>query len=210
MRFVPICFCCFLVLQSLFADETNLILTVDGVAYSNVTFGAVTPNAVSILHSTGVSSIPLAKLPPNLQKQFGYNPAKAEQSQPADAKAGRAEQEKAPQPEQQKTGAAKELTKNAEFRAGGRVVAVLPEGIILEYTASGSTRPSPNLFDRVHALTAPPQTHRTLLVGDPKQAGLSPGASVDGYMSPSGTFTYDGETLPRYVWIAETAPKTKQ
>jgi hypothetical protein len=207
MRLAPICFCCVLALQSLYANETNL--TVDGVTYSNVTFGAVTSDTVSILHSTGVATISLAKLPTDLQKRFGYNPVRVEQHQPADAKAGQTEQEKAPQPEQEKTGTDKGLAKNGEFRTGGKVVTVLSEGIILEYTPSGSAHPNPNLFARVHALTAPPQTHRALLVGDPKQASLAPGASVDAYMAPSGTFTYDGETLPRYVWIAENAPKAK-
>lgn len=59
------------------ADETNLTLTVDGVTYSNVTFGTVSPSAVSIYHSTGITRIPLAKLPPELQRRFGYDPQKA-------------------------------------------------------------------------------------------------------------------------------------
>src|SRR5206468_2491829 len=59
------------------ADETNLILTVDGVTYSNVTFSASTPLSVSIRHSTGITRVPLAKLPAELQKRLGYDPQKA-------------------------------------------------------------------------------------------------------------------------------------
>jgi hypothetical protein len=33
---------------------------VDGVTYTNVTFGAVTPSSVSIWHSTGIALVPLA------------------------------------------------------------------------------------------------------------------------------------------------------
>ena len=58
------------------ADETNSIVTVDGVTYSNVTWGAVTPATVKISHSAGIAVLPLAKLPADLQQQFGYDPEK--------------------------------------------------------------------------------------------------------------------------------------
>ena len=63
-----------------FAEETNTLpttITIDGITYSNVTWRTVTPVTVSIFHETGVASIPLEKLPPELQKQFGYDPQKA-------------------------------------------------------------------------------------------------------------------------------------
>jgi hypothetical protein len=65
---------------ALFAQETNLLpttITVDGVTYSNVTWRTVTPATVSIFHQTGVASIPLEKLPPELQQRFGYDPRRA-------------------------------------------------------------------------------------------------------------------------------------
>src|SRR6266849_4827729 len=58
-----------------YQETTNL--TVDGIIYSNVTFRTVTPTTVSIYHQTGVATIPLEKLPPELQKRFGYTPEKA-------------------------------------------------------------------------------------------------------------------------------------
>ena len=63
------------------ADETNLTLTVDGVSYSNVTFGTVTPSGVNIRHSTGIARLPLAKLPADLQQRFGHDPQKAAEMQ---------------------------------------------------------------------------------------------------------------------------------
>jgi hypothetical protein len=63
-----------------FAAETNMLpttITVDGITYSNVTWRTVTPATVSIFHQTGVASIPLEKLPPDLQQRFGYDPQKA-------------------------------------------------------------------------------------------------------------------------------------
>jgi len=63
-----------------FAEETNTLpttITVDGITYSNVTWHAVTPATVSIFHQSGAASIPLEKLPPQLQERFGYDPQKA-------------------------------------------------------------------------------------------------------------------------------------
>jgi hypothetical protein len=60
------------------ADDTNLTLTVDGVTYSNVTFGTATPVSVSIRHSKGAATVPLDKLSPALQTRFGYDPTAAE------------------------------------------------------------------------------------------------------------------------------------
>jgi hypothetical protein len=65
------------------AEETNRLpatLTIDGITYSNVTWRTVTPTTVSIFHRTGVASIPLEKLPPELQKEFGYDPQRAARS----------------------------------------------------------------------------------------------------------------------------------
>jgi hypothetical protein len=63
-----------------FAEETNTLpatITVDSITYSNVTWRTVTPATVSIFHQTGVASIPLEKLPPELQQRFGYDPQRA-------------------------------------------------------------------------------------------------------------------------------------
>jgi len=63
-----------------FAEETNSLpttITIGGITYSNVTWRTVTPATVSIFHQTGVASIPLEELPPELQARFGYDPQKA-------------------------------------------------------------------------------------------------------------------------------------
>lgn len=67
---------------SILAEEiaTNspaLNLTIDNVQYENVRWGRVTPATVTIFHRTGVAAIPLWKLPPDLQKKFGYDPQRA-------------------------------------------------------------------------------------------------------------------------------------
>ena len=61
------------------AEETNISLTVDRVTYKEVRWGSITPTEVSIFHSTGVATIPLAKLSPELQQKLGYDAQKAAQ-----------------------------------------------------------------------------------------------------------------------------------
>jgi len=51
--------------------------TTDGKVYQNVKVIDSKPDAVTILHHDGGASIPLAKLPPDIQKRFNYDPAKA-------------------------------------------------------------------------------------------------------------------------------------
>ena len=80
------------------ANETNLTLTLDGVTYSNVTFGTVTTSSVYIHHSSGITRLPLAKLPMELQERFGYEPtheATAEQDAIRAKAAARAEHQAA-------------------------------------------------------------------------------------------------------------------
>ncbi len=81
MRITLLSMLCWLLALPLWADQSNLILVVDGVTYSNVTFKTATPTTVSIIHQTGAATLPLEKLPPEIQKQFDYSPKKAAQYQ---------------------------------------------------------------------------------------------------------------------------------
>ena len=62
--------------------QTNS-LTIDGFTYQDPRFERVTTNTVTIFHSTGIATIPLAKLPPELQKQLGYDPVRLAQEDAA-------------------------------------------------------------------------------------------------------------------------------
>jgi hypothetical protein len=78
------------------ADETNSFptkITIDGVVYEDVRWGTVTPATVSIFHKTGIAAIPFEKLPPEVQKQFGYDPKKAAACRAAQQRAEAARQE---------------------------------------------------------------------------------------------------------------------
>jgi hypothetical protein len=110
-----------------FAEETNTPptkITIDGVTYEDVRWDTVTPATVSIFHKTGIASIPLEKLPPELQQQFGYDPKKANEYRTVEAarsaaaakQAGaRAEEEKRRRA-REKEQAELEAQKDAEMR----------------------------------------------------------------------------------------------
>jgi hypothetical protein len=59
--------------------------TTDGKVYQNVTVVKTEPDAVTITDHDGGARVPLANLPPDLQKHFNYDPAKAKAA--ADARA---------------------------------------------------------------------------------------------------------------------------
>lgn len=83
------------------AVATNALpatITIDGITYSNVIWRTVTPATVTIFHQTGVASIPLEKLPPELQQRFEFDPHKAADYRAAEQSAQAARQESLPKP----------------------------------------------------------------------------------------------------------------
>jgi hypothetical protein len=49
-------------------------VTVNGITYSNITWGTVTPSTASIIYDKGIVSVNLSDLSPELQKRFNFNP----------------------------------------------------------------------------------------------------------------------------------------
>src|ERR1017187_1390358 len=78
-------------------------ITIDGTTYQDVRWGRLTPSTVTIFHRTGIATIPLWKLPPALQKQFGYDPQKAADWQKRQGQMAMREQQRATQEQLSKT-----------------------------------------------------------------------------------------------------------
>jgi type IV secretory pathway VirB9-like protein len=182
---------------------TNLTLTVDGVTYSNVTFGTATPSWVSVRHASGAATIPLAKLPPDLQKQFGYDPEKAAQwqasQQEAQAEAARKKAEKIA--EQQ----ALEKKWAAAQRWNGAVDEILPDGIVVVMHSPGYVRQGSQPYDRQghvrHFETVvDPQDFYILLVGHPKKSEFAEGNGISFYAYKDGVVTVGGDALEKWVY----------
>ena len=61
--------------------------TTDGKVYKEVSVVKVEPDAVTILHQDGGALVPMAKLPPEIQQRFDYDPVKGKAAAEARATA---------------------------------------------------------------------------------------------------------------------------
>ena len=75
---------CFLALVSLRAEDITLR---DGTVLKNARVTEATPAFISVTHNAGVAHVMLQDLPADLQKKYGYDPAKAAEYAAADAAA---------------------------------------------------------------------------------------------------------------------------
>ena len=76
-------------LEKRVADIRNRRIVIDGVEYEDFKFSEPTVIDVTITHRKGVGKVPLVKLPPELQKQFGYDPQKVAAYEQAQEEANR-------------------------------------------------------------------------------------------------------------------------
>lgn len=195
------------------SGETNAAvsssLTIDGYTYENVRWTRVTPSAVTIFHKTGVATIPLEKLPVELQQRFGYDPMKAERYRRAEAKA-RAEWQQAKQRRDlllQQQQAEVDRQKKLEASAGDfhcKIMALEKTGVIVR-TAKTSIP-----YSATEPATEPAKDHPTqieiayaFLVGHPRQASLAVGDTISCRAYRDGIQETDGDPLPRWVYVGE-------
>jgi hypothetical protein len=59
------------------SNEVPSTITVNGQTYHDIRVQRITASTVTIFHSTGVATISLEKLPPDLQQEFHYDPKAA-------------------------------------------------------------------------------------------------------------------------------------
>ena len=82
---------------------TATIVTLSGAKYEKAIVSTVTPDAITVTHSTEVARIPFVDLPAEIQRQYGYDPTNAAAYQAQLAEAQRAEAARlAPAAEQKK------------------------------------------------------------------------------------------------------------
>ena len=167
--------------------------TTDGKTYKNVTVIKHDAVTVTILDSDGGASIPISNLPPDIQKRFDYDPAKAHAI---------IEQQKASEAD-----AAKQRSELSELKKTSKtinavIVQVLPDGIlaeleteqyIMQHVAADSNRK-----DGFGGGVAPtPAIQPTRLVGtgtivfiSTATKGLTENAQVSYSASVVGTYSY--------------------
>jgi hypothetical protein len=59
------------------ADDPQTLATINGKRFEKVRVIEVTPTTITIIHSTGAARVPLTEFPPDVQKKYGYDQAKA-------------------------------------------------------------------------------------------------------------------------------------
>jgi preprotein translocase subunit SecD len=204
--------------------QTDSNLTVDGVIYTNAVFGTVTPYAVTVKHSTGVASVPLERLPADLQQRFGYDPQKAQDylrestaqqaallasdQQEAAARSGR-EHDAAVKADV----AATEATDKAALVAltaeiSGEVVVTTDGGMMLKTRNAISRTRYPDTTDSTADIsgdrvtrTTTAETEYAFLVGYPGPLAPKTGLRCRAY--PDGSKVIDGHTMPRWVYQSD-------
>lgn len=130
--------------------------------YRNVRVKEVTPRAVIILHSQGISQVLLSDLPPEAQKHFGYDPeAAAADEQRADAEQAAAlARQKAMHAEQARASSADARDAMAQLKQAFRQPAEIRPEVDLRpelrelglFSKSQGRRPSCSIFAIVGAL----------------------------------------------------------
>jgi hypothetical protein len=192
-----------------FAAETNLTLTVDGVTYTGVRFGRVTPGSVVVFHSTGVATIPLEKLSAELQQQFNYDPQKAAVWRALQQKAAEAQRkaDAAAAEENRKAAAAVEWTLTVER--------VLPDGIVARGCKTSDLRmtlPAPPSGLSTDNRPTPPTTYcpnpvTICLVDDPHVAELAEGNKFTARAYKEGVIIIEGRSREQWVYYDPLHPK---
>jgi hypothetical protein len=169
--------------------ETNLTLTVDGVTYNGVRFGRATPATVTVFHSTGVAMIPLAKLPPELQKQFGYDPQQAATWQAAQQKA----EAEAAESQRRAAAEAADAQRKAAATVGWTLTVerVVPDGVMARGYKTGGAGDQATIC----------------LVDDPRVGELAEGNKFTTHAYKEGVITVEGRTLEKWVYY-EPPPRT--
>jgi hypothetical protein len=157
---------------------TNVTVTVDGVRYENARLQVVNPATVKIWHSTGIAVVPMAKLPPELQKQFGYDPQLAAQWQAAQQKAA-----------VEAADARQKAAASVEWKL--TVESVLPDGLVAHGCQTSMYCPQPV---------------RVFLVNHPRMAELGEGEQIIVTAYRQGATQVGGRSLEKWAYY-ETPPK---
>ena len=137
--------CVFLVVtvSAAFSGDTSGLpstITVGKDVYEDVHWGDVSPASVTIFHKSGIARIPLKSLPPEIQKQLGYDPEKKK----TEAAKAKAEAERAATEQADKAVAAKAAADAERGKAGqARVEAAKVVAATIADTKRKRTQPDP-------------------------------------------------------------------
>jgi hypothetical protein len=192
-----------------FADLTSTNKLVVGKdVYENYSIIRYTPTQATIRHSTGIATVAITNLPPDIQKQLGYDPQKAQAFQRAEDEAARQRAEIARQKVEEarrkeaEVEAINQAKKTGLFFYGidrqGTVQQVLPSGYIVSVSGWYNANEGMNRF--LPPDMEPYQGNDIFLIDYPNP--LAEGEKVmQGWAAENGVVTVNGRTLRRYKWM---------
>jgi hypothetical protein len=164
--------------------------TLSGKEYTEVAVTGVLPNSIRFTHEAGAATVQLADLSPELQKQFGYDPAKAAEFSRRQAEADGANRDRT----QMRANLAKleGLVRGSKLNVQLRIMQVLENGVLAHSSEVGA-------HDAVG---------RVFLVCD--TYGKVDGGEVQGSIYFAGTHSYTTvagarATVMKYATSAEKA-----
>jgi hypothetical protein len=111
-------------------EHLDSLTTTDGITYKDVTLTKVEPDGLRIIHATGVAKVGFERLSPEIQKKYGYDPAKAVAFKQAEA--ARLEKIDVEQSKQELQQLIDDLAAKAALQAQGKVVRVYPTGVLVK------------------------------------------------------------------------------
>ncbi|MGA2138689.1 MAG: hypothetical protein ABSH14_07495 [Verrucomicrobiia bacterium] len=202
-------------------------ITIDGTTYTDFRWGRVTPATVTLFHKTGVATIPLEKLPPDLQQQFGYDPQRAAQWQAAQQAAEAEANKRAAESARQAADAARQAADAAQHAAAAiewtlTIEEILPDGIIARgYKTSDDKALNPvssTASSQGNGQSVPrvrhPKSILICLINYPKVRELAEGDKITATAYQSGVITIAGHALGRWVYfgplLASSQPSVQQ
>ena len=211
MKILPIC-AALLALSVLASaeDQKITITTTDGRKFENVTVSRVEPNGLVLMTDSGIEKVPFTALAFELQKKFGYDPAKASIFQ---AEQQKADQERVQaintqrQIQRQKRESTESLAKKIATESKTLnciVTAVLNEQLLVHCPESDrghSRMGSVGGGGYVEQNLGPQEVYGTyLLTGYPKK-DVALGDSLSVIAIPSGVNKLDGQQYRVYQFV---------
>jgi hypothetical protein len=213
-----------LLATSVLAVELPKTLVANGQTYEGVTYQSHTPSRLSIMHESGVASIPIGSLPAELRQKLGYSEetARAAEQQAAEQQA----QFNAAQAQQARAAEIKKTLEKVANTISSRIFQVVPDGVLIDSTvyvqgvitnthevsANNLLRPEATklVVSRREGLVSKRLSEGDYVFVRTEQSGYIDGADYIGTVYPIGTYSYEtvaggSKTLHAFTDIPEVA-----
>ena len=195
----------------------------NGKTYSNYKISRVEPDGITISHSAGITKLFFHELPPEMQKQFNYDPAKAQQySQHVNAQKAAAYERSRELSQRAEYDASKtmalESIKKSGHKLSGRIQQITDDGALIydAYMPVPDNSVPPGFVSMPSNRRSEPVNYqRATTKGEPvfvlgAGRGFTDGSGWESVVYPAGTYQYTsvmgaGKTVKCFAISPESA-----